>query len=205
MRFPFIYFLTWVFTRVVSRLVFRMKVVGVEHVPPSAGFILAGNHRSYYDPVLILTWLWRPGYSFAKAELFHNPILAYILNHCLAFPVRRGVVDRQALAKATEVIREGKMLVMFPEGTRCRTGDFLPAKPGIGLVAIAAGCQIVPTYLHGFDKLWDCLLGRDRLSIRYGKPIEVSGFTDEKSSYVAIAQQVMAQIRAMSEDVAAEK
>ena len=205
MRFPLIYYFIWISTRVVSRLLFRIEVVGLEHIPPSDGFILAGNHRSYFDPVLILTWLSRPGYSFAKAELFHNPLFGYILHCCLAMPVRRAVADRKALAKAANVIKEGKMLVMFPEGTRCRTGDFLPAKPGIGLVAMAAGCSIIPTYLHGFDKLWDCLLGRDRLRIRYGEPIEVSGFSNEKSSYVAIAQQVMARIRAMSEDVTAGK
>lgn len=203
MRIPVLYLCVWVVVRFITRMFFRIEVSGEENIPPKGAFILASNHRSYYDPVLINTWLPRPAYSFAKAELFQKPLFGRILRRILAFPVRRGTVDRKALARAKEVLRQGHTLVMFPEGTRCRSGGFLPVKPGIGLVAAAVCCPIVPTYLHGSDRLKDCLVDKTRLSISFGEPIVTTSMNDTKEEYLAIAQEVMSRIQSLSESLAA--
>lgn len=194
-----VYMFLWVLVRTVFRVGFRMRVSGTENIPNSGGFILASNHRSYYDSILVIGCTWRHMHSFAKAELFRNPLSAALMRHLDTISVRRGVIDRKAMEKATKVINGGNGLVYFPEGTRCLKGRFLPPKPGIGMLTLMAKCPILPVYLHGSNNLLACFIGRDRLSVSYGKLIPPQELPNQKDSYVAIAQQVMASIEALSD------
>jgi 1-acyl-sn-glycerol-3-phosphate acyltransferase len=187
----------WLLSRLAARLVFRVRVSGLEHLPKTGGFILASNHISYYDPPLLGSWVPRELFFFAKKELFRNRVIGAVLRSVNALPVKRGVIDRQALGLAIEAIRRGYGLVMFPEGTRSRTGQFLEAKPGIGMIAGAAGCAIVPAYLRGFDRPRDCLLWKTRAVIALGTPLAaswVTSFPADKNGYLAISRGVMERI-----------
>ena len=99
---------------------------------------------------------------------------------------------------ADQILKAGQGLVVFPEGTRARDGKFLPPKPGLGKIAIEAGCPIVPTYLRGSDRLGACLTFRDRLKITFGPPLTsewLSSLEPCKDSYLAVSQEVMSRIR----------
>ena len=197
-----LYYAGWSLTRVISKLIFRVAVTGAEHFPMSGGFILATNHRSYYDPLLVGSWAPREVYFFAKQELFKNKLFANIITRTNALPVRRGSIDRNAIELSLNVIKTGFGLTIFPEGTRSKTDGFLDPKPGVGLLAIQAKCPIVPGYVHASNRLTDCFLGRDRLRISYGEPLSaewVASFSSGKEGYEAIASAVMERIRQLKE------
>ena len=101
---------------------FRLRRLGREHIP-EGGVILASNHRSFLDPFAIGGCLGRPIYFVAKRELFKNPLVGWILNCMGAFPVRRGDSDEESMDTALALLARGEALVMFPEGTRIRTGS----------------------------------------------------------------------------------
>ncbi len=196
-----LYYTGWTLTRVITKSVYRIKVSGTENIPQQGGFILASNHLSYYDPLLVGSWATRQVYFMAKQELFKSPFFGGIIRRTNALPLRRGTIDRAALDSCVEVIERGFGLTVFPEGTRARQGEFLDPKPGVGMVAVRARCPIVPVYIHGSNHLSACLLGRDRLSITYGEPLPadwVASFEATKESYTEIARVVMERIAGLS-------
>ena len=200
----FNYCLGWWASRLLSVLVFGVEVSGREHIPSTGGFILASNHISYYDPPMVGSRVQRVMYFFAKHELFKRPVIRAILRSVNALPVRRGVIDRNALDLAVEAVHKGNGLVVFPEGTRSRGGDFLAPRPGIGMIAHRAGCPIVPTYISGFNRPGDCFLRRMRSRIFFGEPLSIDWVRShqaDKSGYLAIAEAVMERIRQLRDDV----
>jgi len=189
-------------TFLLGTLLFGIEVRGKEHIPAEGGFIMASNHVSYYDPPLVGSFIKRELFFFAKKELFGSKLFGSILWRVNARPVRRGQMDREALKTSLQVIRDGYGLTMFPEGTRSKTDQFLPPRPGIGLLAAQAKCPIVPAYLHGPNKLKDCFWRKERLSIDYGEPITaewIASLPAEKESYLRIADEVMRRIAALKE------
>ncbi|UCC43429.1 MAG: 1-acyl-sn-glycerol-3-phosphate acyltransferase [Candidatus Zixiibacteriota bacterium] len=197
MRIKILYYLGWSLTRLLTSVLFRIRVTGRDNLPARGGFILASNHVSYYDPLVAGSWLNREVYFLAKKELFKNWLFGRILRRVNAIPLRRGSIDRHALAAALEVIRSDFGLVLFPEGTRSRTGRFLEPKVGIGKIALETEVPIVPCYLHGTDRLLDCFLGRKRMSVTLGTPLLPSEAADGKSgkeNFRAVAQSVMVRI-----------
>jgi 1-acyl-sn-glycerol-3-phosphate acyltransferase len=190
--------------RLITRLIFRIRVRGRDHIPRQGGFILALNHVSYYDPPVGGSWSPRVVYFMAKAELFKNRLFAAVLRDVNALPVKRGTIDRDAVTRCLQVIESGYGLVVFPEGTRSKTGKLLEGKPGIGLLARKAGCAVVPGHLHGFDRLKECFTGQVRMSVIYGKPIPaawISSQIDDKEGYREITRRIMEEIATLREAV----
>lgn len=192
-----LYYAGWTITRVISKLIFRIKISGWEHVPKTAGFIVATNHISYYDPPLVGSWLPREVYFLAKKELFKNKLFGAIISRTNALPVKRGVIDRNAIALCKQVIDDGYGITIFPEGTRSKTDSFLDPKPGIGMIAKTANCPILVGYVHGSNRLSRCFLGKERMSITFDTPItveELQTIPADKNSYMRIAELVMDRI-----------
>ena len=192
-----LYYTGWTIFRLISKLIFRVRVSGQENFPQTGGFILATNHISWYDPPLFGSWAPRQVYFFAKMELFKIPVLGWAIRRTNALPVKRGTIDRKAIETSVDVIKRGYGLTVFPEGTRSKTDRFLDPKPGLGLLAIRAQCVIVPGYVHGANRLKDCFLGREKLRILFGQPFSidwVNSFPDNKEGYIRLTEGVMARI-----------
>jgi glycerol-3-phosphate dehydrogenase (NAD(P)+) len=122
---------------------FRLRRLGTEHIP-EGGVILASNHRSFLDPFAIGCSLGRPIYFVAKQELFKNPLLGWILNCLGAFPVKRGASDDESVDTSLALLERGQAVVIFPEGTRIRTGSLASPKRGVGRLALQSGKPVVP-------------------------------------------------------------
>jgi glycerol-3-phosphate dehydrogenase (NAD(P)+) len=122
---------------------FRLRRLGTEHIP-EGGVILASNHRSFLDPFAIGCCLGRPIYFVAKQELFRNPLLGWILNCLGAFPIQRGASDEESMDTALALLDRSQAVVIFPEGTRIRTGSLGSAKRGVGRLALQSGKPVVP-------------------------------------------------------------
>ena len=122
---------------------FRLRRLGTEHIP-DGGVILASNHRSFLDPFAIGCCLGRPIYFVAKQELFKNPLIGWFLNCLGAFPIKRGASDEESVATSLALLERGQAVVIFPEGTRIRTGSLAQPRRGVGRLALESGSPVVP-------------------------------------------------------------
>jgi glycerol-3-phosphate dehydrogenase (NAD(P)+) len=129
---------------------FRLRRLGTEHVP-KGGVILASNHRSFLDPFLIGCCIGRPIYFVAKLEHFRKPLLGWFLNCMGAFPVERGASDEQSMATALALLDRDQAVVIFPEGTRIRTGSLARPRRGVGRLALQSGRPVVPIAVTGSE------------------------------------------------------
>lgn len=155
--------------------IFPTKIIGAENVPRKGAVILAANHLSNWDPVLVGVFLQRHLIYLAKEELFKVPILKTILNNVHAVPVRRGTSDRAAVKTAIDMLKLNKCICMFPEGTRSKDGKLQKGAPGVALIAAKSNAAVVPVAIEGTFKIKPFR----RLKVTYGKPMY---FEDEKAN-----------------------
>jgi len=183
------------FLKLLSVVVFRVKTVGKENVPKEGGFILASNHISAPDPGYIYVNLKRPIHYMSKQELFENPMLGWVYIHLNGFPVIRGAADKRSVEYAIDVIKQGDILGIFPEGTRSK--DYTPqqAKAGVALIAreTKAGVLPVSIYSDGRAKPFT------KITVRFGKliPYEELGFSGGAKSeeLKAVSNMIMDKIK----------
>lgn len=123
----------------------KLVVEGEENLNRDDGFIIAANHSIIFDPIFIATACKdRLLHFVAKYEVFKNPVVGAVLKSCNAFPIVRGKGDMQAINYASDLVKKGKVLCIFPEGTRSRDGYPKKAKSGVGLIARNAKCDVIP-------------------------------------------------------------
>jgi 1-acyl-sn-glycerol-3-phosphate acyltransferase len=176
---------------------YRLRARGLEHLP-EGGFVLAANHTSNFDPwpLAIPLWPQRQLRFMAKSELF-NPVLAPLLCAAGAFKVRRGEGDVEAMRTAAQLVRDGEIVVMFPEGTRRTKGlrkkHVARAHTGAARIALNAGAPLVPAAIAGTDRL--SRLGA--LRIAYGEPLDLSDLEglDQKRAAETATDRLMARIQ----------
>jgi 1-acyl-sn-glycerol-3-phosphate acyltransferase len=145
------YLLAAMVVKPLIRTWFRIRLEGEEHIPEVGPVILASNHRSNMDPVVLASAVRRPVAFMAKAELFVGP-LGWILHWIGQFPVRRGGIDREALRRTDEVLARGSMLGLFPEGTR-GDGRFASVHPGLAYIVVRQQCPVVPVAIFGTERV----------------------------------------------------
>jgi 1-acyl-sn-glycerol-3-phosphate acyltransferase len=158
------------------RVYFRIHVSGVEHLPDEGAAIIAPNHKSFWDSFFLGIVIPHRHLRFmGKTELFQGR-RAWLLVRLGAFPVRRGESDADALETAREILRQGGLLVLFPEGTRIRDPDELgDPKRGAGRLALESGAPLVPAAITGSDHLFAGPLPKPkRVQIAFSEPIPVS-------------------------------
>jgi 1-acyl-sn-glycerol-3-phosphate acyltransferase len=169
----------------VVKVGFRLRARGIENLP-DGGFVLAANHTSNFDPwpLGIPLFPHRQLRFMAKSELF-NPILKPILVGGGAFPVRRGQADLEAIGRAVELVRDGEVVVMFPEGTRRKKGlrkkHEARAHTGAARIALTAGAPLVPAAIRGTDRLSRLA----PLRVAYGRPLPLDDLRGREISPAA--------------------
>lgn len=154
------------------RVWFRLRVDGAEHVPREGAAIVAPNHKSFWDSFFVAAGTRRHVRYMGKAELFEGP-WGRLLIRLGAFPVRRGQADADALETAREILRQGGLLALFPEGTRVRDADQLGApRRGAGRLALETGVPVVPAAITGTERLFAGPLPRPRrVQVAFAEPI----------------------------------
>ncbi len=160
--------------RFVANLFWRFRVFGLENIPPSGGVLLASNHQSVLDPVLVAMVLPREMHFMARRTLFRNPIFRAIIVRYNAFAIERDSADVKGVKEAIGRLERGAILLVFPEGTRTGDGSVGPMKPGIGMLAERAAVPIVPVLIDGAYEVLKkgAKIPRfGRISIVFGKPL----------------------------------
>ena len=195
-----VYGILWILSRVVGRVFLHYRTRGVEHVPATGGVLLAANHASYADIPLLGCGVRRRLFYLGRANLFPSPLLGRILRSLGWIPLKTERWDRTAFRSAVELLKAGKAVVIFPEGTRTPDGMLQPGKPGIGRLVAEAQCPVVPVYLRGTYQVlpmgasW---LRRYPVEVLFGESMD---FREEcrqyqgKELYQHISQTVMARI-----------
>jgi 1-acyl-sn-glycerol-3-phosphate acyltransferase len=151
---------------------FCMRRIGREHLPRSGPLLLASNHRSFLDPFVIGTLVRRPVYYMAKRELFEKRWQAVLLNALGAFPVDRGAGDSSAMETARMILERGDCVVLFPEGTRVRSGPLGQPRRGVGRLALETGVPVAPVAVFGSEHVRRGWRIRPRkVCLRVGAPL----------------------------------
>jgi 1-acyl-sn-glycerol-3-phosphate acyltransferase len=172
-----LYLIGKMLARIVARVFGRWEVAGTENIPLTGGVLLCANHVSYIDPPVLGAGVPRPVHFMAKSELFEIPVLGFLIKRVGAFPVKRGTADRSALKRAIDLLERGKVVAMFPEGTRLLDGELRQAEPGLGMIALRARATVIPTALINTEKLLpphSYLLKFTRLKVVFGKPVDLN-------------------------------
>jgi len=200
---PF-YTFAYVLCQSVSRILFHVSVKGREHIPKSGPFIAASNHTSFSDPPLIGSLIKRELAFLAKDELFHKIILKDLIKKLNSFPVKRGESNVSSVKTCIRILLEQKMPVLiFPEGTRIKTGQLGIPERGISFIAAQTKVPILPIYVENGEYLLDCALFRKRLKVRFGEIIQYEDYAHlvkEKKGYSELAQLIMSKIRALKDE-----
>ncbi|MFC1523092.1 lysophospholipid acyltransferase family protein [Elusimicrobiota bacterium] len=186
------------FVRLAARILFDLRIHGLEHLPASGGVVVAANHKSFWDPPIIALVIShvRKAYFMAKSELFRNLVFDAFMRFNGARPLKRGANDIGAVRAALDLLNKGETLVVFPEGTRRVEGSLTNFLSGVGFLAAKAKAPIVPAYLSDFVSFPRF---RQKVSISFGHPIYPKG-KDIKQEKDALTQQTLNAIRELSHE-----
>lgn len=178
---------------------FHMKVTGADNWPAQGPALIASNHGSNFDPLLvgiafpgIIRWM-------AKSELWKVPLLGRVINKLGAFPVRRGEADREAIREARRLLQQGAIIGMFPEGSRQRGGRLGEPQPGAGMLALEPGITVTPVRIRGSEGIIrGGLPRRPSISIAVGPPVDLEiGDMSRGKAYREATRRIMEAIAAL--------
>lgn len=179
----------------------RLGIRGAEHIPDDGGVMIASNHASYLDPPVVgVGYRKRPVHFMARNTLWKPGFGTWWMNSVGCIPVSRGTGDRKALTMTIRLLKEGKVVSMFPEGTRTEDGELQTAKGGIGFIIEKSKCVVVPAYIDGSYKSHPKgakFIKPTKLWITYGKPITQEDFQalgTGRDAYDAHAALIMERI-----------
>ena len=156
-------------------LLTRWRVRGKENIPSQGPLLIVANHLNNADPPLLDVSLNRKVVYMAKEELFRSRFLSYFIRGFGAFPVHRGRLDKQAFRQADQLLAQGLVLVMFPEGKRSKSAQLQPASSGSALIALRNSVPILPVGITGTERIkgaaW--LLRRPEIIVNIGRPFHL--------------------------------
>lgn len=168
----------WSFRYVISALchiLYRIKVYGRENIPSEGALLFLCNHQSYLDPIFNQSTQKRMLYFVARDSLFRNKVFGTMIRNLNAVPIRRGETDMKAMRLLIDLLKQGKVVCLYPEGTRTEDGKIANIKPGLSLLSRRTGAKALPVVLDGVYECWprDKKLPRlGRIGVMFGKPFE---------------------------------
>jgi 1-acyl-sn-glycerol-3-phosphate acyltransferase len=176
-----------------------LAVAGDHRVPKTGAVLYVSNHASYLDPVAIGVASPRRVVFMAKAELFKNRLLGWLLDGVDTFPVRRGEADRAAFKNTLDMLADNRAVCIFPEGTRSPDGTLQHPEAGAAVFALKTGCPVVPVYVEGSYQVMGPRRGlhRGRIIVHFGDPFTL----DRKLDREVAGRQLMEAIAAARDQI----
>lgn len=180
-----------VIVMIVFYIIFRIKIEGRENIPKKGRLIIAANHISFLDPVILSFCTKRPINFMGKQELFESKLANWFFRKLNAFPVNREGTDLTAVKHSLKLLENEKVLGIFPEGTRVKEFNIENAKSGVGLLALKTKTPIIPVYIDGNYKLFG------KIKVNIGKPILYNDIIEgrpKKSDYDLVGKDILIKI-----------
>jgi 1-acyl-sn-glycerol-3-phosphate acyltransferase len=201
-RMDFVYGVCHYALRVMFDMFFRGEVAGTENLPTSGAFLIAANHASHLDPPLIGSHVPRQMCFFARRTLWKGGIASWWLDTVGTIPVDRdGGQDVGALKRVLRALADGKVMILFPEGTRTRDNNLQPPKPGVGFIVCKTQVPVVPARIFGSFEAFGKGAKFPRLNtpitVVFGPPIPPSAYDEPaagKERYQIASERIMAEI-----------
>jgi len=201
----FTYYLCYTLSKIITRLFFSLRVVHSERMIEEGPLIVASNHQSFVDPPLVGICSKRDLYYLARKTLLNIPLLGKLLPHINVIPVDRDGNDMSALTTIIRLIRSGKGVVLFPEGTRSPDGSLQRGKQGIGLIIAKSKAPVQPVRVFGAFEAFPKGSGKISpipLTVVIGEPLRFTSEEldpascggDERVLYQKLSDRVMAAI-----------
>ncbi len=184
----------------------KLESHGSENIPRRGGVILLSNHVSYLDPFIIGTAAHREIHYMARHDVFRIPGLRQFIVALNAYPVRRGAADRGALKHTLSLLKAGKVVLIFPEGTRSVDGTLGKAHDGVSFIVHSADVPTIPVFLKGtiLPRNAKCIRPT-QLSATFGSPLdfnEVRQIADRRELYRRMGEQIMQSIAELRDESA---
>ena len=189
-----------------TALLFGLRAYGQHRIPARGGVLLAANHQSYLDPIIVGVSASRPLSYMARDTLFKHRHFRRLISNLNTFPVQRERLDRAAMAVAVGRLKAGQALLVFPESRRSEDGSLGRLRAGAAMLAAKAGVPLLPVAVAGTFSAWPRhrKLPRCRhVAVSYGTLVHVEG--RDRKAYEAAMRSVEAQIRVMSARLAQRK
>lgn len=195
-----VYYAGRVLCRIILFSLSSCRVKGRENIPDQGPYLIVCNHLHVVDPPILTITLGLKTALMAKDELFRNWFHRYFVKNFGAFPVRRGVADRNALRQAEQRLSQGFSLIMFPEGKRTDTIQMQPALTGSALLSSHIGVPILPVSITGTERLRESAwwLRRPRITVNIGQPFYLPQ-TNSKLTKVRLVQLTDSMMRRIAE------
>jgi 1-acyl-sn-glycerol-3-phosphate acyltransferase len=192
--------------RVIFDIAFRGEVVGLENLPKNGAFMVASNHASHLDPPIVGSHLPRQVCFFARKTLWKKGFASWWLDAVGTIPVDRdGGSDVTAIKRVLQALKNDKVIILFPEGTRSPDGQLQTPKPGVGLLACRTRVPVVPARVfrsyEAFGRGGKLRLGTP-VTVIYGKPMAPTEYDDPadgKERYQRASERIMARIAELQE------
>lgn len=192
---------------VIFKLFFRFEVIGGENIPGTGGVIVAANHVSYLDPLVIGCAIRKRQARFmARSGLFKTPLIGNFVR-AFSFPVDRDKPLPSVIKHAVRLLKKGEVIVIFPEGGRSQNGDILESRRGFGLIAAMSGAKVVPAYIDGTYKAFPRgakFIRPAKIRVVFGNPINVKDKKTDKEFQERFGVEVMDAIKSLKLKVSKE-
>lgn len=172
---------------------YRIEVKGKEHFPKDGAVLLCSNHIDNLDPPTVGISAPRQVHFMAKEELFRVPVLGGIVRKVGSFPVKRGMSDREALRNGLNVLKDGGVLGLFPEGTRSKDGKLGKGLAGAGFFALRSNALVVPCAVIGTYKPFN------KVRVFFGEPINLDALRERKATAEEATEFIMSKIAELLE------
>jgi 1-acyl-sn-glycerol-3-phosphate acyltransferase len=177
---------------------YGLRVSGRRALPRRGGFVLASNHQSFLDPMVLGVASPRPLAFLARESLFQHPLFGLIIRKLNAIPVATDSLSPDALRRAVQVLKRGWPLVVFPEGTRSPDGRLHPLRRGVALLAVRAGVPVIPVRIFGAYAAWPrhrkFPRSRGRIAVAFGPLLVYDSQSDTYDSYVETISRALRRL-----------
>jgi len=161
---------------VLVKLIYRVKINGIENLKDDQPFIISANHIHIFDPVILATLTKRQIFFLSKKELFKKKLFAKFFGKLGVIPIDRDNTDIKAIKSCFRVIRAGNILGIFPEGTRVKTVDINNMKKGVALIALKNKVNILPIHIEGTYRIFS------KITVDIYPMIEINNFENMEDS-----------------------
>ena len=200
----FFYFIAQIILKSVFSIFYGLKVLGLVEETKVAPVVFASNHQSFVDPLVIGSVIRQEIFYFAKQEIFEWFFIRDLAQFFNAFPTKRGNFDMEAIRFTKRILQGGRSLLMFPEGTRSKTGDLQEARSGVAMLAYQTKIDIIPIHIHGTFKLRRSFLKYPGIIVNVGKRISMEEFLNReeprKQLYKEISNLIMQEIAKLRDE-----
>lgn len=184
------------------KVLFSFRSRGAENLPKKDGCIIASNHLSYLDPIVLSIASPRVLSFMSKQELFKNPFFSKLIRSLNAFPLERGSADLKSIRFAINKLKSEGTLIIFPEGTRSTSGTIKQGQAGVSMLAAKSKMPVIPTFIKGTDIALAAGSKKIKffvpLSVHFGKPMYFTqGLPKDqlKEEYLNFSNKIISEIQ----------